>query len=64
LLDRAPRLLARYHARHNLTIIHGDAHPGNFLPRDGGGRKVELIDWENGSIDTATDDLAYISYSH
>ena len=61
LLDRAPRLRARYHSHRNLTIIHGDAHPWNFfLPRDGRNKKVELIDWENWSIDTATDDLAYM----
>jgi Ser/Thr protein kinase RdoA (MazF antagonist) len=47
LLDRAPHLLARYHTYHNLTIIHGDAHPWNFfLPRDDGGKEVKLIDWE------------------
>jgi hypothetical protein len=28
------------------------------ISRDGGGKKVELIDWEHSSIDTATDDLA------
>ena len=61
LLDRAPRLLARYHSRRNLTIVHGDAHPWNFfLPRHAGGENVRLIDWEGWSIDTATDDLAYM----
>jgi hypothetical protein len=36
-LDAAPRLLARYHSRRNLSIVHGDAHVWNFfLPRDGG----------------------------
>lgn len=61
LLDRAPRLLARYHSRRNLTIIHGDAHTWNFfLPRHGGSEDVRLIDWEGWSIDTATDDLAYM----
>jgi hypothetical protein len=33
---------------------------GIFLPRDGGGKEVKLIDWENWSIDIATDDLAYM----
>lgn len=61
LLDQAPRLLARYHSRRNLTIIHGDAHSWNFfLPRDGGSDDVRLIDWEGWNIDTATDDLAYM----
>jgi thiamine kinase-like enzyme len=61
LLDQAPRLLARYHSRRNLTIIHGDAHPWNFfLPRRGGIEDIRLIDWEVWAIDTATDDLAYM----
>ena len=61
LLDRAPRLLARYHSRRNLTIIHGDAHTWNFfLPRPDEGEGVRLLDWETWSIDTATDDLAYM----
>ena len=61
LLDRAPHLLARYHSRRNLTIIHGDAHTWNFfLLRPNGGEGVRLLDWETWSIDTATDDLAYM----
>jgi thiamine kinase-like enzyme len=61
LLDQAPRLLARYHSHRNLTLIHGDAHPWNFfLPRNGEGENVRLIDWEGWSIDAATDDLAYM----
>jgi thiamine kinase-like enzyme len=61
LLDRAPELLARYHVRRNLTIIHGDAHPWNFfLPRPDGGDNPRLLDWEGWSINTATDDLAYM----
>jgi thiamine kinase-like enzyme len=61
LLDQAPRLLLRYHSRRNLTIIHGDAHWWNFfLPRNGDRENVRLIDWESWSIDSATDDLAYM----
>jgi hypothetical protein len=61
LLSQAPRLLARYHSRRNLTIVHGDAHSWNFfLPRPGEGKGVRLLDWEGWSIDTATDDLAYM----
>jgi thiamine kinase-like enzyme len=61
LLDRAPGLLARYHSRRNLTLIHGDAHSWNFfLPRNGDGEDVRLVDWEGWSIDMATDDLAYM----
>lgn len=61
LLDQAHRLLARYHSHRNLTIVHGDAHSWNFfLPRHGGSENVRLIDWEGWTIDTATDDLAYM----
>jgi Ecdysteroid kinase-like family len=61
LFDRAPRLFARYSSRRNLTIIHGDAHTWNFfLPKNGRSEDVRLIDWEAWSIDTATDDLAYM----
>jgi thiamine kinase-like enzyme len=61
LLDHAPLLLARYHSHRNLTIVHGDAHPWNFfLPMRGGCENVRLIDWENWSIESATDDLAYM----
>jgi thiamine kinase-like enzyme len=61
LLDRAPHLLLRYHSHRNLTLIHGDAHPWNFfLPGNGGGEDVRLIDWEDWHIDTATGDLAYM----
>jgi thiamine kinase-like enzyme len=61
LVDQAPRLPLRYHSHRNLTIIHGDAHSWNFfLPRNGDRENVRLIDWESWSIDTATDDLAYM----
>ncbi len=52
---------ARYHSRRNLTIIHGDAHPWNFFcPGMTERGNVRLIDWESWSIDTATDDMAYM----
>jgi Ecdysteroid kinase-like family len=61
LVDRAPRLLARYRSRRNLTLIHGDAHWWNcFVPRNGGCDNVRLIDWEGWSIDIATTDIAYM----
>jgi hypothetical protein len=60
-IDQAPRLLARYYVRRNLTIIHGDAHPWNFfLPRHGEGGDVRLLDWEDWSINAAAEDLAYM----
>lgn len=61
LLDRAPRLLARFDTGRNLTLIHGDAHWWNcFVPRDGQVEDVRLIDWENWSIDIGTADIAYM----
>lgn len=61
LIEQAPRLLARYRTRRNLTLIHGDAHWWNcFLPRHGGDADVRMIDWEGWSIDTATTDIAYM----
>jgi hypothetical protein len=60
LLDPGSRLLARLHARRNLTLVHGDAHWWNcFLPRNGNS-DVRLIDWEGWSINTATTDIAYM----
>jgi hypothetical protein len=59
-LDPGSRLLARLHARRNLTLVHGDAHWWNcFLPRSGNSN-VRLIDWEGWRINTATTDIAYM----
>ena len=64
-LDRAPHLLARYHSRRNLTIIHNDAHVWNFfLPRSGEDEDIRLIDWEDWHIDTGTTALAYMMAMH
>ena len=61
LLDRAPKLLARYHRRRDLTIAHGDAHFWNFfLPKLGTSDDVRLLDWEGWAINTASTDLAYM----
>jgi hypothetical protein len=61
LLERAPQLLVRTQTRRDLTIIHGDAHFWNFfLPRPGRNETARLLDWEDWSIGTAPDDLAYM----
>ena len=61
LLDSAPRLLTRYGAGQNLTLIHGDAHWWNcFLPHDSRHGRVRLLDWEDWAIGTGTTDLAYM----
>lgn len=64
-LDAAPRLVARYLARHNLTIVQGDAHVWNcFLPRDAGSNDARFFDWDRWRIDTGPDDLAYMMAVH
>ena len=44
----------------SLTIIHGDAHAGNFLfPRDAGGATY-LIDWQLWHVDLGARDVAFL----
>lgn len=51
--------LAEELSKRNLTIVHGDAHTGNFLlPADDG--PVVLIDWQRWDINIATNDLAFL----
>ncbi|MFP5322145.1 MAG: aminoglycoside phosphotransferase family protein [Acidimicrobiia bacterium] len=40
-----------------VTLLHGDAHPGNFLYERSGDRAM-LVDWEMVEVGVATDDLA------
>jgi hypothetical protein len=67
LCERLPgstRLFKRFDSRHNLTIIHGDAHVWNcFMPRDGGD-DVRLFDWDAWRISIGTTDLAYMMAVH
>ena len=42
-----------------LTIVHGDAGPGNFLYR--GGRVCAVLDWELAHLGDPHDDLAWVS---
>lgn len=64
LLAAAPRLLARYHSRRNITIVNGDAHVWNcFLPQDGGD-DVRFFDWDSWRVRIATNDLAYMMAMH
>jgi hypothetical protein len=64
LLGAAPRLLARYHSRRNVTIVQGDSHVWNsFLPRDGGD-DVRFFDWDSWRIGTGSSDLAYMMAIH
>jgi hypothetical protein len=63
-LDAAPRLLARYYAHRNLSVVHGDAHVWNyFLPRDGTD-DIRLFDWSAWRLGVASNDLAYMMALH
>ena len=65
LLERWPRLLARYTTHRDLTLIHGDSHVWNAMhPRDPTRDTIRLIDWDGWRIDTASDDLAYMMALH
>jgi hypothetical protein len=62
-LAAAPRLLARYFSRRNLTVVHGDAHVWNcFFARNG--EDDRFFDWDSWHISTATSDLAYMMAMH
>jgi len=65
LFEAAPRLMARYHSHHHMTIIQGDAHVWNcFLPRAGSTDDARLFDWDAWRIDVGTVDLAYMMAIH
>jgi hypothetical protein len=61
LTDRLPELRRGVLSRANaLTIIHGDAHPGNALVSESTVPcRAILIDWPNWQPGIPTDDLAY-----
>jgi Phosphotransferase enzyme family len=48
-----------------LTVVHGDAHPWNFLtPVDPGEQRTCLLDWEGWSIEPGPHDLASLIALH
>jgi aminoglycoside phosphotransferase (APT) family kinase protein len=48
-----------------LTVVHGDAHPWNFLsPVDPNGNGTRLLDWEGWSIEPGPHDLASLIALH
>ena len=64
-LRAAPRLLADFDSRPNITISHGDAHFWNaFLPRESAGDHVLFFDWDSWNIGVASRDLAYAMAMH
>ncbi|MBV8166659.1 MAG: aminoglycoside phosphotransferase [Alphaproteobacteria bacterium] len=64
-IDHAPRLMARYRVRRNLTLVHGDAHVWNcLLPRDPAADDVRLFDWDCWRAGLGADDLSYMMAMH
>ncbi len=52
-------------AGRQLTLVHRDPHPGNFLyPHDPAIHTVKLIDWQSWRVDPGTDDMAYLMAFH
>lgn len=60
-IEKAERLLQRYHSHRHVTIAHGDAHTWNFLlPRAGVTDTVRIFDFDQWRINVPTNDLAYM----
>ena len=64
LFEAAPRFFARFRARRNLTVVHGDAHVWNALYPHAPGATVRIIDWDSWRIGVAARDLAYMIALH
>ena len=65
LLDQAFRLFARYHSHRDMTIVHGDAHVLNTLPRDEWSRTMFVfLTGTVGASMSETNDLAYMMAVH
>lgn len=68
LFDRLPALLIRRlvlqsgGAAPNLTLIHSDPHPGNFL-RDRRANSLRIIDWQDWKVSFAAHDLVHLMIS-
>jgi hypothetical protein len=60
-LPALPGLFRRHAAGRNLTLVHGDAHLGNFLfPRDLSAGSAYLIDWQFWHATIGGTDLAFM----
>jgi thiamine kinase-like enzyme len=61
-LDKYGEVLShRLTQRETLTLVHDDAHAGNFLlPRQTAGGRVYLIDWQQWDIQVGLHDIAYL----
>jgi hypothetical protein len=60
-LPALPGLFQRHRTGRNLTLVHGDAHLGNFLfPRDAGASVTYLADWQFWHPTIGGADLAFM----
>ncbi|MEA4832417.1 MAG: aminoglycoside phosphotransferase family protein [Oscillospiraceae bacterium] len=64
--DKYPRIICdRFQKGKNITVIHGDFHPGNtFISADERNTAVKMIDFEAVRMGLATDDLAMFLALH
>lgn len=61
-LERYPQiLLTRLKDREKVTVVHNDAHSGNFLlPNDPHRGRIFIVDWEQWNIGIGAHDTAYL----
>jgi thiamine kinase-like enzyme len=61
-LEQYPAVFIRRLAqRETLTLVHNDAHAGNFLlPRQAAEQQVYLIDWQQWDVHVGLRDVAYL----
>jgi hypothetical protein len=60
-LPALPVLFNRHVSRRNLTLVHGDAHLGNFLfPKDVPGGSALMLDWQFWHPTVGGTDLAFM----
>ena len=55
---------SRFHAGKNITVIHGDLHPGNTFVSKSADRKVKFIDMQAIRMGLCTEDLAMLAALH
>ncbi|MBK1812255.1 helix-turn-helix domain-containing protein [Clostridium sp. YIM B02505] len=54
----------RFHSEKNITIIHGDMHPGNIFLSKSNNNEVKFIDLEAVRVGLCTEDLAMLLALH
>lgn len=59
-----PMIEERFHIGKNITIIHGDLHPGNIFLSKSPGTSVKMIDMEAVRVGLCTEDLAMLMALH